>query len=1509
MLNNKKSLYNSEFEHDSCGIGFVAHLKGKKSHNTIDDALSMLERMEHRGGTGYDEKCGDGAGILLQIPHSFFSTECISRSIKLPESGEYAVAMIFFPENKEKREECKNIISDILEESDMELLGYREVPTNDSIVGVDALKVKPVIEQLFVQKSELITSSEDFERKLYVLRKRIYRAITAPAEKGVEQFSIVSFSSRTIVYKGQLTTQQVRGFYEDLRNPALKTALALIHSRFSTNTFPSWKLAQPFRFLAHNGEINTIKGNINWTKGREQLIEQGIWTQEDINTILPVCQKAESDSANLDRFIEFLYLSGRSLEHVIMMLIPEAWQGDPNFQQVKKAFYEYHACIMEPWDGPASICFTNGIIVGATLDRNGLRPSRYILTKDDRVIMASEAGALKVAPENVVFRKRLQPGKMFIADLEKAEIVSDEKIKQEICSQYPYAEWLKKNKILLHQLPTPQEVINSSPSELELLKKQHAFGITSETLKTVLKPMAIDAKEAIGSMGSDVPVAILSKRAQNLSNYFRQLFAQVTNPPIDPIRERNVMALHTYVGKSFDFLQPSEKHCHKIQLHTPFLTPEDVQKIRYIDNRGFQVKTIDMYFPNDDEKGALEKGLKRICTYAEDAVREKYSVVNLSHRSIDSGHCAIPSLLAVSAVHHFLLRKRLRGKVDIIVEAGDVYETHHFATLLGFGASAISPYVGIESVLDLKRKNILPDTLSDEDIVQNYKTAINNGLLKIISKMGISTIQSFQGAQIFECLGLNSSVVDKYFTGTVSRIEGIDINGIAKEAIAKHRVAFPNTPHFQNVLEEGGVYQWKTNGERHLFNPTTIHLLQQSTKKGDYDIFKQYTKAIDSHQEDVYTLRGILDIDTSKTNKIPLEEVEPLEDIRKRFITGAMSFGSISWEAHTTLAIALNRIGGRSNSGEGGEDEKRYTPLDNGDSMNSATKQVASGRFGVTSHYLSKAQEIQIKMAQGAKPGEGGQLPGFKVDNWIGRVRHSTPGVGLISPPPHHDIYSIEDLAQLIFDLKSANRKAKINVKLVSEAGVGTIAAGVCKAKADTVLISGHDGGTGASPLSSISYAGLPWELGLVETHQTLVKNRLRNRITVQTDGQLRTPRDIFMATLMGAEEWGIATAALVVEGCILMRKCHLNTCPVGIATQNPELRKRFEGNADYLVNFFNFLSKGLREMMAEYGFRTVNEMVGRTDILKEKKYINHWKHKSIDYSAILATEKEGEEETFCTVSQVHNVEKRLDYRVMQELQKAIESGEKVQKEYEIESIDRAFGAIISNEISKKHGSEGLPDNTLHVKLKGSAGQSFGAFSTKGLTLKLEGESNDYFGKGLCGAKLIAFPHKESSYVSEENIIVGNVSFYGATSGEAFIRGEAGERFCVRNSGVHVVVEGVGDHGCEYMTGGKVLILGETGKNFAAGMSGGIAYIYDPKKVFKEKCNMADVAFDTLEKEDTEYILSMAKKHFEHTKSTVAENFIQDFSSEVENIVKVMPNDYKLVLEQQKKEQLETTTA
>ncbi|MFT5640539.1 MAG: glutamate synthase (NADPH/NADH) large chain [Cyclobacteriaceae bacterium] len=1486
-----KGLYREEFEHDSCGVGSVANINNIPNHSTVSDALTMLVNMEHRGATGSDENTGDGAGILTQIPHDFFKSELAKFAIDLPEAGAYGIGQIFYPKNYQLREKCRNIINKCVNDLGLALIGYRLVPIDSQVPGHEAKAAEPYIEQIFVKSTENLVDTA-LERKLFVLTNYITHQVRQNVLGENGAFYICSFSSRTIIYKGQLKTDQLGKYYHDLQNEQFESVFAIVHSRFSTNTFPNWKLAQPFRYLAHNGEINTIRGNVTKMKSKEAIMSSPYFTEEELNWLTPVTNKKNSDSANLDAIIELLVLGGRSLPHVMMMLVPEAWQDNSFMDKHKKAFYKYHAAIMEPWDGPAALFFTNGKQLGATLDRNGLRPVRYTITKDNRLIMSSETGTIKIDPANVLEKGRLQPGKMLWLDLEKKMLIRDEDIKKEIIAQKPYFDWIKEHRVKLRLLPEPE--INEEPISDVLHKKQlKAYGYSQEDIKMIVLPLAEQAKEPIGSMGADAPLAVLSRQSQHIANYFKQYFAQVSNPPIDPIRERLVMSLFTRVGESKNILDETPEHAKQVHISQPVLSKKDYYKLTHLQNIGFDYAHVNALFKPG--KTTLSNEVDRICVEAEKHVLSGKKLIFISNRYTDKKNAAIPSLIATGAIHHHLVRKNLRTKVGIIVEAGDVWETHHFATIIGYGASAIYPFKVYEILKKAHEEGRLNKEKSLKTYIKNYQKGVGGGLLKILSKMGISTLQSYQSSQIFEAVGLSSEVITKCFKGTVSRIEGMTFDDLQKEALTKHHAGFEND---SKLLEVGGYYQWKRNGEAHLLNPKTIHLLQKSTKLNDYELFKEYSESVLTYQEDAITLRSLFEF--KKRQSITLEEVEPVENILKRFATGAMSFGSISHEAHSTLAIAMNRIGGKSNSGEGGEDEIRFKKKENGDWERSSIKQVASGRFGVTSNYLNEATELQIKIAQGAKPGEGGQLPGHKVDDWIAKVRHSTPGVGLISPPPHHDIYSIEDLKQLIYDLKNANRKARINVKLVSEAGVGTIASGVAKAKADVVLVSGADGGTGASPLSSIRHAGLPWEMGLAEAHQTLLKNNLRSRIVLQTDGKLMTGRDVAIATLLGAEEYGFSTTALIVEGCIMMRKCHLNTCPVGIATQRPELRKLFTGNPDHVVNFFTFIAQELREIMAKLGFATINEMVGQSQVLKVKNNLDHWKLKNIDFSPIL--NQDVVPDTFGLYhqfDQVHGLEKVLDRKLIKDY---ITDGKNDQT-YDILNTDRSVGAMLSNEVSKLYGSVGLGLNYSNVTFYGSAGQSFGAFLAPGLKFTLIGEANDYCGKGLSGGQIVVKVPNESTFKTEDNIIIGNVAFYGATSGKAYINGNAGERFCVRNSGIETVVEGIGDHGCEYMTGGKVIIIGKVGKNFAAGMSGGMAYVLNEFSDFEDKVNMEMVGLESPSDDELDYIKSELEAHFKLTGSQIANRISSEWSAKKSFFVKVMPHDLKRVLEENKKQE------
>ncbi len=1502
---NKKGLYRSSFEKDSCGIGFIAQLEGIASHTIIKDSLRMLSNMKHRGGHGYEENSGDGAGILIHIPHEFLISKKAGLSFSLPKKGKYGLGMIFFPQNSSDRLRCKEIIQTACEELHLSILGYRIVPVNAKDLGSTSKSKEPWMEQVFIKAPNKVLSSSELERKLYLLRKLISYKVknflgSQKTRRIQEDFLFTSLSSLTVIYKGQLTTQQLSSYFPDLTETETCSALALVHSRFSTNTFPSWKLAQPFRFLAHNGEINTIKGNINWIKSKETLLESSLFSPEEIKLLIPIIEEGGSDSANLDNVIELLYHSGRSLAQVMMMLIPEAWEKNPFMEDSKKAFYEYHDCITEAWDGPASIGFTDGKIIGAILDRNGLRPARYSLTFDNRLIMASEAGSLPLDPGIIKFKGRLQPGKMLIADLERGRIIDDEEIKKEISNIHPYRSWLNKNKIRFKELPIPKipiEVFNTK----KLRQYQLAFGFSREEIDQILMPMILDKKEAISSMGNDTPLAILSDQPQNLSNYFKQLFAQVTNPPIDSIRENLVMSISSNLGGYGGLLSTTEKHCKQIQIDQPIFTDQDILKLRYFNHPDFKTTTIDILFPANKTQNALEKSVQSICIKAEEAVLQGYNILILSDKNLNESEAPIPSLLITGAVHHHLVNKKIRISTSLIIESGDIRDVHQISTHLAFGASAVYPYLVFATLYSKHKEDKILQERKLEVLINNYIQAASNGLLKIFSKMGVSTLGSYHGAQTFEILGLHTSLVEKCFTGTESRLGGLHYEQIAKESLQKHQVAFSEKIFSVSQLPEGGLYQWKRRGEEHLFNPETIHLLQFSTATKDYNLFKKYSDKMNRWNAKNIVLRNLIDFKLTK-NPIPISEVESIEKILPRFSTGAMSFGSLSHEAHTTLAIAMNRIGAKSNSGEGGEDESRYPIKPNGDWERSAIKQVASARFGVDSFYLSNAIELQIKMAQGAKPGEGGQLPGDKVDEWIGRVRNATPGVGLISPPPHHDIYSIEDLAQLIFDLKNANPIADISVKLVSEAGVGTIAAGVVKTKADKIIIAGHDGGTGASPISSIHHAGMPWEIGLAETHQTLVKNQLRDRVTLQTDGQIRTGKDLAIATLLGAEEWGIATAALVATGCIMMRKCHLNTCPVGIATQDADLRKNYTGDPDQVIQLFRFMAEELREIMAELGFRTLHEMVGQSQHLKKMEDLVHWKYKTLDLSTLFYKpqnlSKGGlfNQVRFEDRILKHQMEQVLDRKIIEASYNSLEPSEPFFKEFPINNTDRSVGALLSNQISIRYGKKGLPKNTFHLKFTGSAGQSFGCFSAKGLLLELEGEANDYVGKGLSGATLIVYPSKKSKFLASENIIIGNVALYGAISGEVFISGIAGERFAVRNSGAIAVVESVGDHGCEYMTGGRVIILGKTGRNFAAGMSGGIAYVFDSDKKFNQNCNMDMVEIEAFNLEDIHFLKTYILKHIDYTKSQLATLIYENWEITLESFKKVMPKDYKQVL-------------
>jgi glutamate synthase (ferredoxin) len=1494
----KQGLYDPQFEHDACGVGFVCQMKGKRSHDLVQQALTILVNLDHRGAVGAETNTGDGAGILLQVPHKFLAKVASGLKIELPEPGKYGVAMCYMSPDAKARAESAKLFEQIVAEEGQKVLGWRDIPVDNSMIGKTAKNSEPFMRQAFIARGANCKDDQAFERKLYVIRKRAYHAIRT---KGVDSFWYCpSLSCRTMIYKGMLMPEQVGAYFLDLQDKDLDTALALVHSRFSTNTFPSWERSHPYRYIAHNGEINTLRGNINWMFAREPMLASGAFEESDIKKILPIVNTNGSDSAMFDNVFELLVMGGRSLPHAMMMMIPEPWSGHESMSDEKKAFYEYHSCLMEPWDGPASVAFTDGTMIGATLDRNGLRPSRYYVTKDDLVIMASEAGVLPIEPERVASKGRLQPGRMFIVDMQQGRIVPDDEIKNKIAAEKPYRKWLEENLIKLADIADAPEV--PGPDHETVVQRQQAFGYTFEDQRMLMLPMSKDGVEAVGSMGTDIPLAVLSDKPKLLYDYFKQLFAQVTNPPIDCIREEIVTSSITTIGPEGNLLDPQPESCNLIELKTPILTNEELAKLKNVAHGQFRSVTIPTLFEASKGAKGLEAAMEDLCRQASLQIDAGINLIILSDRGIDKHNAAIPALLAIGGLHHFLIREGKRTKVGIILESGEPREVHHFCTLIGYGCAAINPYLAFETLDDMIRQGLLT-TVDHYTACKNFVKAATKGIVKVASKIGISTIHSYLGAQIFECVGLQQSVVDKYFSGTATRIEGADMEGIATEALTRHHSAFPDRPVDNRALDVGGDYQWRAEGEAHLFSPQVIHSLQKAVRNGSYEIFKTYSKLVDEQTRKIFTLRGLLDF--RKQKSIPIEEVESVDEILKRFKTGAMSYGSISKEAHEALAIAMNRIGGKSNTGEGGEDPERYTwTNEQGDSKNSAIKQVASGRFGVTSLYLTNAKELQIKMAQGAKPGEGGQLPGGKVYPWVAKVRHSTPGVGLISPPPHHDIYSIEDLAELIHDLKNSNRAARVSVKLVSEVGVGTIAAGVAKAHADVVLISGFDGGTGASPQTSIKHAGLPWELGLAETHQTLVLNNLRSRIAVETDGQLKTGRDVVIAALLGAEEFGFATAPLVTLGCIMMRVCHLNTCPVGVATQDPRLRANFTGDPEHAVNFMKFVAQEVRELMAELGFRKLTDMVGRTDVLESRVAVAHWKAKGIDLSKLLYRPNVGPEVgRFCTETQDHGLSKSMDITTLLEACKpAIEKGEKVTLELPIKNTNRVVGTILGNEITKKH-TAGLPDDTVHLKFHGSAGQSLGAFVPKGVTIELSGDANDYVGKGLSGGRIIVYPDPKATFNAEENIIVGNVALYGATSGELFVRGVAGERFAVRNSGVSTVVEGVGDHGCEYMTGGKVVVLGPTGRNFAAGMSGGVAYVLDEAGDFAVRCNAQMVGLEKPDSEEAEELHLLIKRHAELTKSQKAFKVLALWEEMVPKFVKVMPKDYKRVLQAIKKAQ------
>jgi glutamate synthase domain-containing protein 2/glutamate synthase domain-containing protein 1/glutamate synthase domain-containing protein 3 len=1487
-------LYDPANEHDACGIGFVASIEGRKSHDIIAKGIQILINLTHRGACGCDPDTGDGAGILIQIPHAFFDRECSRGGFTLPSPGEYGVGMVFLPVARQERALCEGILEKIVNEEGLTVLGWRDTPIDANSIGRLARSTQPYIQQIFVRRAPNM-DQDALERKLYVVRKRAESEIATTDLKEKSFFYIPSLSSRTIVYKGLLLAPQIANFYRELSDPDVMSAVCLVHQRFSTNTFPTWHLAHPYRYICHNGEINTLRGNVNWMHARQSVLASPL-LGEDTKKLLPIITPGGSDSANLDNAVELLALGGRSLAHVLSMLIPEAWDSDPTMPEDVRAFYEYHASLMEPWDGPAAVAFTDGRVIGAKLDRNGLRPGRYLVTNDGLIIMASEAGVLTVPPETIRMKGRLEPGRMLLVDTEQKRLISDDEIKKELAARQPYGQWLKANQITLDHLPNPPHV---NPTNHEtILMRQRAFGYTDEDLKTILGPMGAKAEEPVGSMGTDTPLACLSDRPQLLFNYFKQMFAQVTNPAIDPIREDLVMSLNSYIGCEGDILVESPQHCHTLKLRHPVITNRRLEKLRRVSQGDFLATTLPMLFPVEGGVAGLEQAVNELCQRASLAIKSGYTLLILSDRGVDHKYAPIPSLLALSAIHNHLIRDETRNQVALIVESGEPREVMHFALLLGYGASAVNPYLAIETLEDLHKDGYFPEDYTLDKIIRNYMKAVDKGLLKTFSKMGISTLQSYQGAQIFEGIGLSRSLVDRYFTGTASRIDGVDMQVLAKEALMKHEFAMRPPAESETELRVGGEYQFRVNGEKHLLNPTTISKLQHAVRQKRFETFREFADTVNQQNRDLMMLRGMFDLKPAGP-AVPLEEVEPAAEIVKRFATGAMSFGSISKEAHETLAIAMNRIGGRSNTGEGGEDEARFTPDPNGDLRRSRIKQVASARFGVTTNYLVNSDDLQIKIAQGAKPGEGGQLPGHKVDEVIARVRHSIPGVGLISPPPHHDIYSIEDLAQLIYDLKMVNPPGRVSVKLVAEVGVGTVAAGVAKAHADVILISGYDGGTGASPISSIRHAGIPWELGLSETQQILVMNDLRSRVRLQVDGKLQTGRDVAIAALLGAEEFGFATGPLISMGCIMMRKCHLNTCPVGVATQDPELRKKFQGQPEQVINYFFFVAEDLRRVMAELGFRNLDDMVGRVDCLVQHQYPDHWKARNLDLSTILYNPPMPSHiGRHCLSGQDHGVDKALDNTLIEHAREAIECRKAVSLNLPIRNVHRSVGAMLSGEVARRYGSEGLLDDTIEIHFSGSAGQSFGAFLAKGITLTLEGEANDYVGKGLSGGRLVIYPPRESEFVPEENILVGNVCLYGATSGEVFFNGMAGERFAVRNSGATAVVEGVGDHGCEYMTKGLVVVLGKAGRNFAAGMTGGIAFVLDADGEFaRVMCNRREVDLEPVtDPHDIETLLQLITRHSTYTGSPQARWALHNWEATLAKFVKVFPHEYKRVL-------------
>jgi len=1525
-------LFDPAHERDACGVGFVADIKGRKSHKIVEDGIKIVLNLEHRGAVGADPRAGDGAGMLVQIPHKFFAKEAARLGFTLPEPGAYAVGHIFMPREAEGQEIVRAAYERVVAEEGLVLIGWREVPTDNSSLGVSVLPTEPEHMQVFIGHGDDVTDVDTFERRLYVLRKVISNTVYGAADPRTAGYYPVSLSARTLVYKGMFLADQLGAYYPDLHDPDFESALALVHQRFSTNTFPAWPLAHPYRMVAHNGEINTLRGNVNWMAARQASVDSELFGA-DISKLWPISYEGQSDTACFDNALEFLVQGGYALPHAAMMLVPEAWAGNPLMDEERRAFYEYHASLMEPWDGPAAIVATDGRQIVATLDRNGLRPARYMVTTDDTIVLASEMGVLTVPEEKIVTKWRLQPGKMLLVDLEEGRLVPDEEVKAELAKAHPYKEWLKHTQLVLEDL-RPVEA-REVRTDVSLLDRQQAFGYTQEDLKLLMAPMAITGQEAVGSMGTDTPISVLSNKSKSLFTYFQQNFAQVTNPPIDPIREELVMSLVSFIGPRpniFDLEGNARRK--RLEVRQPILTNEDLEKIRSIGfmEERFDTRTLDITYGSEKGAAGMEEALERLCDRAEAAVHGGYNIIILSDRMTGPDRIPIPALLATAAVHHHLIRKGLRTSVGLVVETGEAREVHHFACLAGYGAEAINPYLAFETLLAMKDE--IPEEVDDKEIVKRFIKSIDKGLLKVMSKMGISTYQSYCGAQIFDAVGLSTELVNKYFFGTATTIEGVGLAEVAEESVRRHQLAFSDAPVYRLALDVGGEYAFRMRGEDHAWSPETVATLQHAVRGNAQDKYREFASMVNANNEKLLAVRALFRIREAEEigqQPIDITEVEPAADIVKRFVTGAMSFGSISREAHTTLAIAMNRIGGKSNTGEGGEEPERFKPLPNGDSMRSAIKQVASGRFGVTAEYLVNADVMQIKVAQGAKPGEGGQLPGHKVDAVIAKVRHSTPGVGLISPPPHHDIYSIEDLAQLIYDLKNVNPDADVSVKLVSEVGVGTVAAGVAKARADHITISGFEGGTGASPLTSIKHAGSPWEMGLAETQQTLVANRLRSRVALQVDGGFRTGRDVIIGALLGADEFAFSTAPLIAAGCIMMRKCHLNTCPVGVATQDPVLRKRFKGTPEHVINYFFFVAEEVREYMAQLGFRTVHEMVGRADVLDQQKAIDHWKAKGLDFSKLFAQPAvPADVGVRHTERQHHPIEKVLDRTLIEKAAPALERGEKVVIETAIRSVDRSAGAMLSGAVAKRYGGSGLDDDTIHVTLTGTAGQAFGAFLATGITFDLVGEANDYVGKGLSGGRIIVRPPANTAIIPEQSIIVGNTVMYGATEGECYFRGVAGERFAVRNSGAIAVVEGTGDHGCEYMTGGVVVVIGPTGRNFAAGMSGGVAYVLDEDKSFAKRCNLSMVDLEPVEEEedllerlhhhggdlefkgridvqgdmsrhDEERLHQLIAKHLHHTGSARAQTILDNWADYRSKFVKVMPVEYRRALRDMEK--------